>query len=80
MDPTCVSHMGPIFQPIWDLLYTHVVWDTILFTLVQTEFFQYPDAFKKWDGDIYIYISVVVCLCLYAYCFRDTFLVVKLGE
>ena len=45
------AHMAPI----WDLLYTHVVWDTILFTLVRTEFFQYPDAFKKWDGDIYIF-------------------------
>ena len=27
-----------------------------------------------------MYVSVVVCLCLYAYRFRDTFLVVKLGE
>ena len=25
-------------------------------------------------------LSDVVCLCLYAYLFRDTFLVVKLGE
>ena len=25
-------------------------------------------------------VCVVVCLCLYAYRFRDTFLVVKLGE
>ena len=26
---------------------------TILFTLLRTEFFQYPDAFKNWDG-VYI--------------------------
>ena len=27
-----------------------------------------------------MYVRVVVCLCLYAYRFRDTFLVAKLGE
>ena len=31
-------------------------------------------------GCLLMYVSVVVCLCLYAYRFRDTFLVVKLGE
>ena len=27
---------------------------TILFTLFRTEFFQYPDAFKKWGGGVYL--------------------------
>ena len=30
------------------------LYKTILFTLFRTEFFQYPDAFKNWDGGVYL--------------------------
>ena len=41
---------------------------TILFTLFRTEFFQYPDAFKNWDGGVYLKrihnkITKPICYC-----------------
>ena len=46
---------------------------TILFTLFRTEFFQYPDAFKYWDGGAYlnlkrIHNKITKPMC-YHYCF-----------
>ncbi|MCB4762122.1 MAG: hypothetical protein LGB06_07705 [Sulfurovum sp.] len=34
--------------------HSFVVVFIILFTLFRTEFFQYPDAFKNWDGGVYL--------------------------
>ena len=47
---------------------------TILFTLFQTEFFQYPDAFENWDGGVYlkkIHNKITQPRC-YHYCFYTT--------
>ena len=47
---------------------------TILFTLLQTEFFQYPDAFKNWDGGVplkRIHNKITKPMC-YHYCFYAT--------
>ena len=47
---------------------------TILFTLFRTEFFQYPDAFKNWDGGVYlkrIHNKITKPMC-YHYCFYAT--------
>ena len=49
---------------------------TILFALFRTEFFQYPDAFKNWDGGIYlkrIHNKITKPMCYqYHYCFYAT--------
>ena len=47
---------------------------TILSTLFWTEFFQYSDAFKNWDGDVYlkrIHNKITKPVC-YHYCFHAT--------
>ena len=47
---------------------------TILFTLFRTEFFQYPDALKYWDGGVYlkrIYNKITKPMC-HHYCFYAT--------
>ena len=47
---------------------------TILFTLFRTEFFQYPDAFKNWDGGVdlkRIHNKITKPVC-YHYCFYAT--------
>jgi len=47
---------------------------TILFTLFRTEFFQYPDAFKNWDGGVYLkrmHNKITKPIC-YHYCFYTT--------
>ena len=47
---------------------------TILFTLFHAEFFQYPDAFKSWDGGVYlkrIHNKITKPMC-YHYCFYAT--------
>ena len=47
---------------------------TILFTLFRTEFFQYTDAFKYWDGGVYlkrIHNKITKPMC-YHYCFYAT--------
>ena len=46
----------------------------ILFTLLRTEFFQYPDAFKNWDGVVYLkrsHTNKNKPMC-YHYCFYAT--------
>ena len=47
---------------------------TVLFTLFQTEFFQYPDAFKNWGGGVYfkrIHNKITKPMC-YHHCFYAT--------
>ena len=47
---------------------------TVLFTLFRTEFFQYPDAFKNWDGGVYLkrmHNKITKPIC-YHYCFYTT--------
>ena len=47
---------------------------TILFTLFQTELFQYPDAFKNWGGGVYLkrlHNKITKPMCYY-YCFYTT--------
>ena len=46
----------------------------VLFTLFQTLFFQYPDAFKNWGGGVYlkrIHSKITKPMC-YHYCFYGT--------
>ena len=47
---------------------------TILFTLFRTEFFQYPDAFKYWDGGVYLkrIHNKITKPMRYHYCFYAT--------
>ena len=47
---------------------------TILFTLFRTEFFQYPDVFKNWDGGVYLkrIHNKITKPMRYHYCFYAT--------
>ena len=57
-----------------DSMFATKIRSFVLFTLFRTEFFQYPDAFKYWDGGVYlkrIHNKITKPMC-YPYCFYAT--------
>ena len=50
-----LSETGQKSDSMFVTIIRRALYKTILFTLFQTEFFQYPDAFKNWGGGVYIF-------------------------
>ena len=48
-----LSETGQKSDSIFAIIICTALFYTILFTLFQTEFFQYPVAFKNWNGGVY---------------------------
>ena len=65
-----LSEIGQKSDSMFATIIRTALFYTILFTLFRTEFFQYPDAFKNWDGGVYlkrIHNKITKPMC-YHYC------------
>ena len=73
-DPhSCVSYYFIYFVNTFATMIRTALLLTILFTLFQTEFFQYPGSFKNWGGGIYLkrIHNKITQPMYYYYCFYE---------